>query len=80
MYVECPLHCFSLISSIYEIIRIGLTKTMNNQDKKNPPKPSTSTTETDTKTCAEFSLGADRRPNKELPQFLSRPLFIKSCG
>ena len=34
MYVECPLHCFSLISSIYEIIRIGLTKTMNNQDKK----------------------------------------------
>ena len=54
MYVECPLHCFSLISSIYEIIRIGLTKTMNNQDKKNPPKPSTSTTETDTKTCAGF--------------------------
>ena len=75
MYVECPLHCFSLISSIHEIIRIGLTKTMNNQDKKTP-KPPTSTTDTETKTCAGFSLGADRRPNKELPQFLSRPLFI----
>lgn len=34
MYVECPLHCFSLISIIHEIIRIGLTKTTNNQDKK----------------------------------------------
>ena len=73
MYVECPSHCFSLISSIYE------QKTINNQGKKNPPKPSTRTTETETKTCAGFSLDADRRPNKELPQFLSRPLFTKSC-
>ena len=48
---------------------------MNNQDKKTP-KPPTSTTETETKTCAGFSLGADRRLNKELPQFLSRPLFL----
>ena len=55
MYVECPLHCFSLISSIHEIIRIGLTKTMNNQDKKTP-KPPTSTTETETKTCAQSTL------------------------
>lgn len=75
MYVECPLHCFSLISIIHEIIRIGLTKTTNNQDKKTP-KPPTSTTETETKSCAGFSLGADRRLNKELPQFLSRPIFL----